>query len=115
MIITVKLVMTIARPEKPDFLPTDPRILLAAQRVLLARPGVLSADLLPWQRRFPAPDPDMVFVVALEDQDPDGDGEWIPVTTLVSDLVDTEKIRIVWAQDGGWKVQLVDIDFRVTD
>lgn len=85
---------------------TDPRILLAAQRVLLAKPGVLQADLLPW-RPTAAHAPSMVFAVALDDRD-------TQITTLMSFLEEPTKIRVVFREDDGWKVRLVQIAFEVT-
>ncbi len=103
MIHTVQVELSV--PDSSPVTATDPRILLAAQQVLLGRTGVMQApDLLTVMNGVP------VFVVAMDDSS--GTGRYF-VSSLIEQLVQDSLVTIVFAADGGDKVCQVLLTFEV--
>ncbi len=86
----------------------DSRLLLAAQQVLGSRTGVTQApDLWP-SRQGGQP----VFVVSMDDVS--GTGRYF-VTSMIEWLTSPATVSVVYAEDGGIKVQQVPLTFEVAE
>lgn len=114
MITTVHVSVALTGVSHPEITVWDPRVLLAAQQVLAKRTYVAQApDLLPGRDRNSSTLP--VFAVALDDHPKTASifDSKMATTVLLDFLTQPEKITVAFAEDGGWKVALLTLDFSV--
>lgn len=108
MITTLAVEVRMYHPEQSPVGYLDPRVLTAAEQMLVDRPGVSSVTPLPRPSggmfdapRFPA------FSITLATRPED------QITTQVADLTVSESFRLVWSEDGGEKTTLIALEFIV--
>ena len=104
MIVIIAVKMTVDRPS--GFSSLDHRVKFAAHQALFQRPGVIDVW-IPEGNGGPTD-----FIVKIEDS-PSPAGKFLLVATLASELEKPAVARIVYAEDGGWKSEIVTMKFEI--